>query len=109
MSAGFASQLRVKRDEIIRLAPEGAPALRVRVESAEAWYAIRVDAPASTSVAAVKDAAIRALHPDAELTADFVVKLRGWEVLDEQQSLGQAGVVDGSTLLVHYRRKRPVR
>ena len=109
MSAGFASQLRIKESEIIRLAPAGAPALRVRVESADAWYAIRVDAPASATVAAVKDAALRELHPDAELTADFVVKLRGWEVLDEQQSLGQAGVVDGSTLLVHVRRKRAVR
>lgn len=109
MSANFASQLRVKSDEVIRLAPEGAPALRVRVESVEAWYAVRVDATANTSVAAVMEAAMRELHPDAEHLEDYVVKLRGWEILDLQQPLGQAGVVDGATLLVHSRRKRPVR
>lgn len=109
MSANFASQLRVKGSEVIRLAADGAPALRVRVESSDAWYAVRVDAPANTTVHAVKEAAMRELHADAEHLSDYVVKLRGWEILDEQQSLGQAGVVDGSTLLVHSRRKRPVR
>lgn len=109
MSAGFAAQLRVKSAEALRLAPEGAPALRVRVQSADAWYAVRVDATANTPVVAVKQAAMAELHPEAEHVADYVVKLRGWEVLDEQQSLGQAGVVDGSTLLVHFRRRRPVR
>ncbi|HEU5174286.1 MAG TPA: hypothetical protein VFT96_06000 [Gemmatimonadaceae bacterium] len=109
MSASFASQLRVRNSEIVRLAPEGAPALRVRVESADSWNTVRVDATANTSVMAVKEAAMRTLHSGTEHLADYVVKLRGWEILDEQQSLGQAGVVDGATLLVHSRRKRPVR
>lgn len=109
MSAGFASQLRVKDAEAIRLAPAGAPVVRVRVESAEAWYAVRVDATADTSVLAVKEAALHNLHPDAEHAADYVVKLRGWEILDEHQSLAASEVVDGSTLLMHLRRKRPVR
>ena len=109
MSAGFASQLRVRPADTIRLAPEGAPALRVRVQSAEAWDVVRVDASANTAVHAVKAAAMAALVPDEQYLEDYVVKLRGWEILDEQQSLGQAGVVDGSTLLVHFRRRRPVR
>ena len=109
MSATFASQLRVKRSEVIRLAPPGSPVLRVRVQSADAWYAVRVDAPADTSVLAVKEVAMRELHPEVEHLADYVVKLRGWEVLDEHQSLGLAGVVDGATLLVHHRLRRPVR
>lgn len=109
MSATFASQFRVKRGQAIRLAPEGTPALRVRVQSADAWNAVRVDATASTPVVQVAEAALRALHPEAERLADYVVKLRGWEVLDLRQPLGQAGVVDGATLLVHHRLKRPVR
>lgn len=109
MSAGFASQLRVKGADAIRLAAEGAPALRVRVQSAEAWDAVRVDASASTPVHAVKQAALQALQPDEQYIEDHVVKLRGWEILDEQLSLGEAGVVDGSTLLMHHRRRRPVR
>lgn len=110
MSAGFASQLRVSGDRIIRMAPEGAPALRVRAQVAERWDIVRVDATANTPVAAVKEAALRELEADAAANpAEYIVKLRGWEVLDEQQSLGQAGIVDGSTLLLHYRRRRPVR
>ena len=40
---------------------------------------------------------------------DFVVKLRGWEILDEAASLADAGVIDGSILLLTYRRRRAVR
>ena len=109
MSATFASQLRVKSGEVIRLVPAGAPALRVRVQSADAWHAVRVEAAANTPVVQVAEAALQALHPEAERLADYVVKLRGWEILDLQQPLGQAGVVDGSTLLIHHRLRRPVR
>ncbi len=109
MSAGFASQLRVNEADTIRLAPQGAPALRVRVQSAEAWDAVRVDASANTPVLTVKRAALESLIPDEQYPEDYVVKLLGWEILDEQQSLGQAGVVDGSTLLMHFRRRRPVK
>lgn len=108
MSSAFASQLRVRSGEAIRLAPAGAPAMRVRVQSAEAWYAVRVDATANTPVRDVVAAAMRDLHPD-ELLADHVVKLRGWEILDLDQPLGQAGVLDGATLLVHPQLRRPVR
>lgn len=109
MSATFASQLRVQPADIIRLAPEGAPALRVRVASADSWHTVRVDAAANTTTRAVVEAALAALHPGAEHLADYVVKLRGWEILDLQPSLGQTGVVDGSTLLIHERRRRPIR
>lgn len=109
MSAGFASQLRVQSADTIRLAPEGAPALRVRVQSADAWDAVRIDATANTPVHTVVKAAMHELHPEAEHLEDYVVKLRGWEILDLQQPLGQSGVVDGSTLLVHHGLRRPVR
>ena len=54
---------------------------------------------------------LEALYPEAtgELHADFVVKLRGWEILDEGASLADAGVIDGSILLLTFRRRRPVR
>jgi hypothetical protein len=46
---------------------------------------------------------------DAEHPEDFVIKLRGWELLDESQSLAAAGAGNGSTFLVTSRRRRPVR
>jgi hypothetical protein len=38
-----------------------------------------------------------------------VVKLGGFEIMDERVSLQSAGVLDGSTLLIMARRRRPVR
>ena len=40
---------------------------------------------------------------------DYVVKLRGHEVLDERRSIAEVGARDGSTFLVTNRRRRPVR
>ena len=95
MSANFASQLRVQSGETVRLAPAGAPALRIRVQSADAWHAVRVDAPANTTVHALVTAAMRVLHPEVEHLGDYVVKLKGWEILDLMQAAGTAGVMDG--------------
>ena len=40
---------------------------------------------------------------------EFVLKLRGFEVLNEDVSLAEAGAIEGSIFLVTYRRRRPVR
>ena len=61
------------------------------------------------SVVDVKTRALEALFPEAESHTDFVVKLRGWEILDENASLADAGVIDGSILLLTFRRRRAVR
>ena len=57
----------------------------------------------------VKLRALEALYPEAQMHQDFVVKLNGWEVLDESVSLTDAGVINGSTLLLTFRRRRAVR
>ena len=57
----------------------------------------------------MKVRALEALFPEAEHHEDFVVKLRGWEILNEAESLADAGVIDGSILLMTHRRRRPVR
>ena len=43
------------------------------------------------------------------IPSDYVVKLRGWEVLGEQGSVAESGARDGSTYLISYRRRRAVR
>jgi hypothetical protein len=53
-------------------------------------------------------AALDALFP-GEAPDAFVMKLRGFEVLDESESLTKVGAVDGSIFLLTYRRRRPVR
>jgi hypothetical protein len=49
------------------------------------------------------------LYPDAAFHEDFVTKLNGVVVTDENASLAEAGATDGSIFLVQYRRRRPVR
>ena len=108
MTAPFVSELRTSAAVIIL--GEGAPdTLHLRVQAAELWDTIRVDAPASESVVAVKAAALAAFYPDGVDTDDFVTKLHGFEILHENESLKSVGVRDGSTLLLDRRRRRPVR
>ena len=108
MSAPFTAQLRA-RPLTIEIGPSDAPRWTVRVQVAEAWDAVRVAAPPTTSVLDVKRHALEVLLPDAAYADDFVVKLRGIEVVDEGASLADAGAADGSIFLVMYRRRRPVR
>jgi hypothetical protein len=81
----------------------------IRVEIPDVWDVVRVEAAPETPVREVKELAIAHLAPDADESGEFVTKLSGVEVVDENQSLESAGVKNGSTLLVTYRRRRPVR
>jgi hypothetical protein len=87
---------------------EGARVMSVRVQVPEVWDVVRVEAAVDVSVAEVKLRALEVLVPGA-IPADYVVKLRGFEVLDESGSLDAVGATDGSTFLVAFRRRRPVR
>ncbi|WP_373058258.1 hypothetical protein [Gemmatimonas sp.] len=105
----FVNSLRV-RPEIIRLASEQAPVLwTVRVQAAEVWDAVRVEATPETPVRDVKQAAMALLLPDVEQIDSYMVKLHGAEVPNEAQSLQLAGARNASTLFVMARRRRPVR
>jgi hypothetical protein len=108
VSATFASSLRVRGGDIQLAAPD-APSIRVRVEMPEVWDVVRVVASPTERVLTVKTAALEALFPSADLPADFIVKYEGWEILDEQVTLAEAGVADGSILLLTFRRRRAVR
>ena len=108
MSAPFVTGLR-SRPSTIRLAPDGAGVITIRVEMPEVWDVVRIAVAPNQPVLAVKVRALTALFPEAQLHEDFVVKLRGWEILDEALSLADAGVIDGSILLLTHRRRRAVR
>lgn len=107
MTAPFVSQLRVDAAaKVIRL---GAGGLSVRVQVPEVWDAVRLDAGPSESVLSLKHAALEALYPEFEAHEEWVMKLNGWEVLDESVTLTEAGARNGSTFLLTHRRRRPVR
>lgn len=108
MSA-FVNQLRA-RGEPLRMVPVGARAITVRVEMAEVWDTIKIIASPDEPVLAVKVRALEALFPAADFHEEFVLKLKGWEVFNEEQtSLSGAGAVDGSIFLLEHRLRRAVR
>jgi hypothetical protein len=106
--APFVASLRVRPD-VVRLGSDSETRLTFRVEMPEVWDTVRVEAPGSTTVREVKDAALAVLFPDADFPDDYVVKLNGYELREEHASLANARVKDGSTLLLTFRRRRPVR
>ena len=107
MSAPFVSELRTS-DEIIKLG-QGPDVLHLRVQVAELWDALKVEAGASAPVDSVKRAALERFFPDGVSAGEFVVKVRGFEILNESVGLAESGIRDGSTLLLSRRRRRPVK
>ena len=108
MTAPFVTELRAGGDVIV-LGGGDAAVLHLRSQSGELWDTIRVDAPASATVTAVKRAALDRFYPNGANPDDFVVKVRGFEILHEDDSLQDSGVRDGSTLLISRRKRTPVR
>ena len=107
MSAAFTTQIRTG-GKTIQLA-SGAGTIAFRVEAAELWDTVRVVARPDTPIAEVKRAVLETLLPNADLSDDYVLKLRGWEVLDHAGTVQDSGVVDGAILLLAHRRRRTVR
>lgn len=108
MSRTFTASLRTG-PQTLSLGSGNDHRLSLRVQIPELWETLRVVAPADTSVATLKERVLEVLMPAAEYPEDFVMKLAGWEVLDENASLAGAGAKDGSTFVLMGRRRRPVR
>ncbi len=108
MTAPFVTELRASDDVIVLVGGDG-PVMHLRVQVAELWEAIRIDAPASSPFEAVKKAALAAFYPGGVEPLDFVAKVRGFEILHESESLQKCGIRDGSTILLTSRRRRPVK
>ena len=80
----------------------------VRVMVQDAWDQVDIDVAGSMTVSELKARALGLTHIE-DPAEDFAVKFRGAELLDENQSLTQAGVVARASLIVVPRRRRPVR
>ena len=107
-STPFVATLR-SRPGAIRLGAPGEPTITVRVQMPEVWDVVRVEVPPTEPVLSVKVRALQALYPEAKVHEDFVLKLRGFEVLDENASVAETGAIDGSTFLITHRLRRPVK
>jgi len=108
MSGPFVNQLRT-RGGVIELASPGGPAITVRVEMPEVWDVVLVRASPDERILLVKLRALEALNPGSEPHEEYVLKLHGWEVLDEEATLASTGAGDGSIFLITHRRRRAIR
>ena len=108
MTAPFVTQLRARGDAL-QLAAAGEPSITVRVEMPEVWDTVKAVVSPSAPIATLKQAALAALYRTGEDHEAFVLKFRGWEVLDEEATIAAAGATDGSIFLLTHRRRRPVR
>lgn len=103
----FVSSLRV-RGPAVTLGSQSGEILHLRAQVLEAWDAIRIDADPLASVRSLKQLALRALYPDARNESEYVVKLHGFEILDEDAPISSTRARNGSTFLITDRRRRPV-
>jgi hypothetical protein len=105
----FVNALRT-RGEPFKLGAQGSKdsVLQVRAQVLEAWDAITIDADPAASVRSLKQLALRELYPESKREDDFMVKLHGYEILDEDAPISATGARTGSTFLVTDRRRRPV-
>jgi len=108
VSEPFVASLRTSQHTPLAVGAQGPDALSIRVEVPERWDVALLSAAPTASVADVKLAALRAVSPDDD-ASEYVIKLRGFEVLDEGVSIATAGARDGSIFLLTHRRRRPVR
>jgi hypothetical protein len=109
MTAPFVTNLRSGTDEPIRIGKADGEVLRLRAQVASVWEAIRIDTAPDATIREVKLAALERLVPDSFPPDQYVVKLRGFEVLDENATVSEAGARDGSIFLILDRRRRPIR
>lgn len=107
MSSAFVGQLRATRAPIVM--ESGAGTITVRAEASDIWETARVTTKPATRVSDFARAVVKAVYGETAHEGEFVLKHRGWELLDPLATLADAGIVDGSIVLVAYRRRRPVR
>jgi hypothetical protein len=108
MSEPFVTQLRARGDAL-QIAPPGASTITVRVEMPEVWDTVTATVSPTQTARELKLRALDALYPVDERADEFVLKLRGWEVLNENATLADCGARDGSIFLLTHRRRRAVR
>ena len=103
----FVSSLRTQGEPIALGTPSGSD-LHLRAQVLEAWDAIRIDANPAASVKSLKQLALKKLYPDGRDENQYVVKLNGFEVLDEDAPISSTAARNGSIFVITDRRRRPV-
>ena len=108
-SRPFVTALRTPGGAVHRIGADGGERVTVRVQFEALWDAIAVDVRADESVASLVQWALAYFKVANATPAEFITKLNGWEVKGADATVASSGAKDGSTFLVAYRFRRPVR
>ncbi len=108
MNAGVVNALRA-RPGVLALGEDVPGSITIRVQMYELWDTVTVRCSPDTTVLQLKKAVLEAFEQHHHPAHEYLFKLRGFEVLDETVPVSVAGARDGSTLLLSYRFRRPVR
>ncbi len=107
--APFVTGLRTPHGAVTQIGAAGGERVTVRVQFEALWDAMAVSVRTDEPVITLVDAILTHVGLQHSSQADFIVKLRGWEVKSTDVSVAEAGARDGSTFLVAYRYRRPIR
>jgi hypothetical protein len=80
----------------------------VRVVVEDSWDQVTLDLSSASTIGEIKRKALSMTHASGD-PERYLVKFRGAEILDENRSLAESGVVPNAQLIVVHRRRRPVR
>jgi hypothetical protein len=105
----FVTTLRTPRAKVAEVGAPGGERITLRVQFEALWDAIAASVRTDEPVMTLVDAILTRMGLGHASQADFIVKLRGWEVKNTEVSVAEAGARDGSTFLVAYRYRRPIR
>lgn len=103
----FVNALRTQGDPFL-IGPRSDRVMHLRAQVLEAWDAVRIDADPEAPVRSLKEVAMRELAPDVADIDQYVVKLHGFEILDEGAPISSTAARNGSIFLITDRRRRPV-
>jgi len=84
-------------------------AVHLRVTVTDTWDTVALEAEPNTSVADVKQQALRGAMGRPVTAEDYVVKFRGGLVIDERKTVGDLAIPDGAALIVLPARRHPIR
>ncbi len=105
----FVTALRTARGVVVRVGADGGERVTVRVQFEALWDAVAFDVRADETVETLVRAALARFGQGDVPMSEFVTKLNGWEVKSLAETIAGSGARDGSTFLVAYRFRRPVR
>ena len=105
----FVTALRTPRGPVQRIGTDGGERVTVRVQFEALWDAVAFDVRMDEPVATLVQSALAHFKVPNTSPAEFITKLNGWEVKGADATVASSGAKDGSTFLVAYRFRRPVR